>query len=89
MTDKVTDKVTDKMTDRMTDRKRKEAVIIEYLSDNDSITNRIACELLSVSDTTAKRLLKSMSENGSLIAEGELKGRIYRLHKNAESNGGS
>ena len=70
--------MTDKTTD-MTDKNSREKMVIEYLNKNEFITNKTVCELLSISDVTAKRLLKSMVENGLIIAEGERKTRRYRL----------
>ena len=50
-------------------------------NENDFITNKIVCELLSISDITAKRLLKSMVEKEYIIAEGERKSRVYKIKK--------
>jgi Predicted transcriptional regulator containing an HTH domain and an uncharacterized domain shared with the mammalian protein Schlafen len=71
--------VTDKATDKTTDKSSREKMIIEYLNKNECITNKTVCELLSISDTTAKRLLKSMVDSKLIVAEGERKTRIYKL----------
>jgi len=55
--------MTDKMTD-MTDKSPREKTVIAYLNENEYITNNIVCELLSITDVTAKRLLKSMLIKG-------------------------
>ena len=69
------------VTDKVTDKKSREKTVIEYLNENEFITNKIACELLSISDITAKRLLKSMVEKEYIIAEGERKSRVYKIKK--------
>ena len=78
VTDKMTDKMTDKPTD-ITDINPREATVIEYLRVNEFITNKKACELLSISTEAVKRLLQSMVQKGLIIAEGENKGRRYKL----------
>jgi ATP-dependent DNA helicase RecG len=77
--DKVADKMADKMADKVADKPPRETAVIEYLKKNEFITSKVVCELLSVAETTAKRLLKSMIEKELLIAEGERRGRIYKL----------
>jgi ATP-dependent DNA helicase RecG len=67
------------VTDKMTDKKSREDLVLEYLNKNEHITNKIVCELFSISDATAKRLLKAMVDKGLIIAEGELKKRVYKL----------
>jgi len=76
VSDKMSD-MSDKMSD-MSDKNPNEAIILDYLKKNDFITNKKACELLSIAAATARRLLQSMSEKGFIIAEGENKGRIYK-----------
>jgi len=87
--DKAVDKmgrvVTDKMTDKtdiptdITNINPREATLIEYLRVNEFISNKKACELLSISTEAIKRLLQSMVQKGLIIAEGENKGRRYKL----------
>lgn len=74
----VTDKMTDKMTDKNSSREKQ---IMEYLSKNEFITNKIVCNLCEVSDATSKRLLKEMTDKGLLDAVGERKARKYILKK--------
>jgi DNA-binding MarR family transcriptional regulator len=78
VSDKMSD-MSDKASDIMTDINSREAVVIDYLKTNAFITNKKACELLSIATATARRLLQSMSEKGLVIAEGENKGRRYKL----------
>ena len=77
--DKSTD-ITDKSTD-LTDKNSRETRVIEYLKVNGYITNKEVCELLSTSTEASKRLLQSMVQDGLIIAEGENKGRKYKIHK--------
>ena len=74
----MTDKTTDKMTDKNSNREKQ---IIGYLLKNEFISNKAACDLLGVSDTTAKRLLKRMTDKRLLAAIGERKTRKYTLKK--------
>lgn len=57
---------------------RKE-VIIEYVQENGFISNKEARELLGLADSTTKRILKEMVEEGLLIVQGERKTRKYLL----------
>ncbi|MCM1540720.1 MAG: winged helix-turn-helix transcriptional regulator, partial [Blautia sp.] len=60
------------------DRKK---AIIKFISENDFITNKKARELLELADSTTKRILKEMVEEGTLTVEGERKARKYFLKK--------
>ena len=74
--------MSDKMTDKMTDKNSgREKQIIEFLSKKEFITNKTACDLLDVSDATAKRLLKGMTDKGLVDSIGERKSRKYILKK--------
>ena len=55
---------------------RKE-IIVKYVLENGFITNREARELLGLADSTTKRVLKEMVDEGILIVEGERKARKY------------
>ena len=70
MTDKVTDKVTDKIKERI-------EILIKYLGQNDSISNKEAQSLLGISEATAKRFLNSLVKENLLEAVGEYKARKY------------
>ena len=53
--------------------------IIEFLNENEFITNAIVRQLLGLTKITTKRLLKKMVEENLLIALGERKARKYAL----------
>lgn len=57
---------------------RKE-IIVNYVLKKGSITNREARELLSLADSTTKRVLKEMVNEGILVVDGERKARKYLL----------
>lgn len=57
---------------------RKE-IIVNYILKNGFITNKEARELLGLADSTTKRILKEMVDEGVLIIEGERKARKYLL----------
>lgn len=54
-------------------------VIIKYIKENGSITNREAREILGLAESTTKRMLKEMVGENILIIEGERKTRRYLL----------
>ena len=54
-------------------------MILQYIETNGSISNKEARELLSLADSTVKRILKAMVEKGLLLVEGERKARKYFL----------
>ncbi|MDE7222873.1 MAG: hypothetical protein K2O34_03705 [Acetatifactor sp.] len=58
---------------------RKE-IITKYVSEKGFITNKKARELLGLADSTTKRILKEMVDEGILIVEGERKARKYLLN---------
>ena len=78
MPDKATDIIPD-ITDLYPDMKPRETVVVEYLKTNSFITNKIVCDLLKISAEAAKKLLQSMVKKEMIIAEGENKGRRYKL----------
>ena len=49
------------------------------MKEHGGITNKEARELLGLADSTTKRILKRMVEEGILKEEGERKSRVYRL----------
>ncbi|HBM15069.1 MAG TPA: hypothetical protein DD381_01765 [Lentisphaeria bacterium] len=55
--------------------------IIEYLKNNDCMTNKEARGIINLSESATKRLLRSMVENRILFASGERKTRKYFLKK--------
>ncbi len=58
----------------------RQELILEYVKDNGSISNKEARELLNLADSTVKRILKEMVEEELLIVEGERKTRRYLLN---------
>mgnify|MGYP001019555511 FL=1 len=73
-TQKMTDKVIDKMTDK---NKERIEILIKYLGQNDSISNKEAQSLLGISEATARRFLNSLVKENLLVAVGEYKARKY------------
>ena len=48
-----------------------------YVQKNGGITNRDAREILGLAESTTKRVLKQMVQEGILFERGERKNRIY------------
>ena len=70
--------MTDNATDNMTDKnKERIKVFIKYLGQNNSISNKEAQSLLSISEATARRFLNSLVKENLLVAIGEYKARKY------------
>jgi ATP-dependent DNA helicase RecG len=61
-------------------------IIIEYVKNNGSVGNKEARELLSLADSTTKRVLNEMVNNGLLEVKGEKKSRRYYLKRVSEDN---
>jgi predicted HTH transcriptional regulator len=57
----------------------RESVVLEYIKQNGSISNVQARELLNLAESTTKRLLKKMVEDGLLCVEGERKTTRYKI----------
>ncbi|MCL2776310.1 MAG: putative DNA binding domain-containing protein [Oscillospiraceae bacterium] len=70
--------IPDKVPD-IPDINSREAIVIDYLKINAFITNKKVCELLSISTEAAKKFLQLMVKKGLIIAEGENRGRRYKL----------
>ena len=62
----------------------RQEIIINYIKEKGSITNKEARKLLGLADSTIKRLLKGMVEQNLLIVEGERKARKYLLKNELE-----
>lgn len=60
---------------------KRRQLITEYVSENGRISNREARQLLSLAESTTKRILKQMVLDGYLIEQGEKKSRIYLPHR--------
>lgn len=54
-------------------------LIVQYIKEHGSISNMDARELLGLADSTVKRLLKEMVDDGILTVQGERKSRRYLL----------
>jgi ATP-dependent DNA helicase RecG len=54
-------------------------IIMEYVKNNGSVSNKEARELLSLADSTTKRVLNEMVNDGLLEVKGEKKSRRYYL----------
>ena len=74
----MSDKMSD-MSDNVRDINPREAAVVDYLKTNAFVTNKKVCESLSISSATARRLLQSMLEKGLIVADGENRGRRYKL----------
>ena len=57
----------------------RQEVIAQYVKEHGSISNMEARELLGLADSTVKRILKEMVDDGILSVEGERKARRYLL----------
>ena len=69
-----TEKMTGKMTDKNEERTK---LVIKYLSQNNSINNKDAKNLLDISEATARRFLNKLVKENILEAVGEYKARKY------------
>lgn len=58
---------------------KREEMILSYIHDNGSISNKEACELLGLSSSTVKKIFEKMVENQIILPVGERKGRRYCL----------
>ena len=66
------------MTDNATDKnKERIKVLIKYLGQNNSISNKEAQSLLGISEATARKFLNSLVKENLLVAVGEYKARKY------------
>lgn len=61
---------------------QREDLIVGYIRQNGSISNKEARELLGLADSTTKRILRTMVEKETLIVRGEKKARRYIMNKN-------
>lgn len=55
--------------------------MLSYLRKHESISNKEARELFGLAESTTKRILKQMVEDGMIKEQGERKSRIYTLKK--------
>lgn len=84
--DKSTDK-DDKSTDKVRINAEKLSVshkkIVEFLEENERITNKEVRQLLGVKDSRALKILKELVEMDIIVKQGRLKGSYYVLRDNA------
>ena len=67
-----------KVTDKVSDKNREKIkLVIKYLSQNNSINNKEAQNLLDISESAAKRFLNKLVKENILEAVGEYKARKY------------
>ena len=59
--------------------------IVNYVVDNQKITNKEVRDLLDVKDSRACKLLKELSEDGVLKKEGSYRNRCYRIAEDNKS----
>lgn len=57
----------------------REKIILKYVQVNGSVSNKEVREALGLADSTTKRILKQMIEEGKLVAEGSRRDRRYYL----------
>ncbi len=55
----------------------RKSLILNYIAQNGSISNQEAKKILNLAESTVKRLLKEMVDEGLLRSEGERKSRRY------------
>ena len=77
--EKKADKKPIKKADKKPINGQRQQSILNYVKEHGGITNKEARELLGLADSTTKRILKRMVEEGILKEEGERKSRVYRL----------
>lgn len=54
-----------------------QALILDYIKENSSISNAEACTILGLKPTRVKEILREMVNNGLISAVGERKNRRY------------
>ena len=76
---KKADKKPIKKADKKPIKVNRENLIMAYIKENGSISNMEARQILNLAESTTKRFLKNMVNEGLLLEEGERKSRIYIL----------
>ena len=62
-----------------TDKSNREQIIIDYINENESISDIEVCALLSLKDSSVKKIFSLMAKNGLIEPVGERKSRRYIL----------
>ena len=73
------DKKPIKKADKKPIKLERKQIIFDYIKKEGSISNKEARELLNLAESTTKRILKQLVEEGELQEEGERKARRYYL----------
>ena len=68
-----------KKADKKPIKVNRENLIMAYIKENGSISNMEARQILNLAESTTKRFLKNMVNEGLLLEKGERKSRIYVL----------
>lgn len=76
---KKADKKPIKTADKKPIKVNRENLIMAYIKENGSISNMEARQILNLAESTTKRFLKNMVNEGLLLEKGERKSRIYVL----------
>ena len=76
---KKADKKPIKKADKKPIKVNRENLIMAYIKENGSISNMEARQILNLAESTTKRFLKNMVNEGLLLEKGERKSRIYVL----------
>ena len=76
---KKADKKPIKKADKKPIKVNRENLIIAYIKENGSISNMEARQILNLAESTTKRFLKNMVNEGLLLEKGERKSRVYVL----------
>ena len=59
---------------------KREELILNFIRENGSISNKEACEITGLKDATIKRTFRKMVENGIIVPAGERKSRRYVMN---------
>lgn len=59
---------------------KREELILNFIRENGSISNKEACEITGFKDATIKRTFRKMVENGIIVPAGERKSRRYVMN---------
>ncbi len=74
---KKADKKPIKKADKKPIKKDRQELIFAYVRENGSISNKEAREILCLAESTTKRILNRMVQDGTLTVRGERKARVY------------
>ncbi|WP_455594998.1 winged helix-turn-helix transcriptional regulator [Cloacibacillus porcorum] len=66
-----------RQADKKPIKKDRQELIFAYVRENGSISNKEAREILCLAESTTKRILNRMVQDGTLTVRGERKARVY------------